>query len=125
PGRTHPAAAPRRRPRPQTEPRGPQRRARGPGRRDHRARSHRRDRRVRRDRDRDLRLGRGDPGAPIVSTPPRAEPERLATTARSLRKELGVRVTLYADALAQSLADDLGLVAWDREQLIGGLQQRL
>lgn len=60
-----------------------------------------------------------------MSTPPRAEPERLATTARSLRKELGVRVTLYADALAQSLADDLGLVAWDREQLIGGLQQRL
>lgn len=50
---------------------------------------------------------------------------RLADIARALRSELDLRITLYADAIAQSLADDLALVAWDREQLIGGLQQRL
>lgn len=60
-----------------------------------------------------------------MTPPEQAQPERLAAVAQSLRKEVGLRVTLYADALAQSLADDLGLVAWDREQLIGGLQQRV
>lgn len=35
------------------------------------------------------------------------------------------RLSLCADAMAQSLCDEHSLVAWDREQLIGQLQQRL
>lgn len=52
-------------------------------------------------------------------------PERVAAAARALGSELSERVTLYADALSSALLHELGLVAWDREQLIGGLQARL
>lgn len=55
----------------------------------------------------------------------RPRPERIAAIARGMSAELSLRVSMYADALAQSLADELQLVAWDREQLIGGLQVRL
>lgn len=52
-------------------------------------------------------------------------PERIAAAARALGPELSERVTLYADALADALEREIELVAWDREQLIGGLQTRL
>jgi hypothetical protein len=58
-----------------------------------------------------------------VSSIPR--PERIAAAARALGPELSERVTLYADAFADALERELELVAWDREQLIGGLQTRL
>lgn len=48
-----------------------------------------------------------------------------ATRARALLDELQLRVRLHADSLAQSLEQDLELVAWDRENLIGHLQHRL
>jgi hypothetical protein len=58
-----------------------------------------------------------------VSSFPR--PERIAAAARALGPELSERVTLYADALADSLERELELVPWDREQLVGGVQNRL
>lgn len=52
-------------------------------------------------------------------------PERIAAAARALGSELRDLVTLYADAVAANLAEQFQMVAWDREQLIGQVQQRL
>jgi hypothetical protein len=52
-------------------------------------------------------------------------PQRIAAAARALGAELDVRMALHADALARALEREHGLVAWDREQLIGQLQRRL
>jgi len=52
-------------------------------------------------------------------------PEGIAAQARALGPELNERLTLYADALVDSLARQLRLVAWDREQLVGQVQQRV
>lgn len=49
-------------------------------------------------------------------------PERIAAVARALGLELRERLALYADAIAESLERDLGLVAWDRQQIIGQVQ---
>lgn len=51
--------------------------------------------------------------------------QRIATAARAQQLDLEERLALYADALAVSLAEDLQLVAWDREQLVGGVQARI
>ncbi|MCA9653035.1 MAG: hypothetical protein H6712_21695 [Myxococcales bacterium] len=51
--------------------------------------------------------------------------ERIAATARARGPELSERLTLVADAMSDSLARQLELVAWDREQLIGQLQTRV
>jgi len=52
-------------------------------------------------------------------------PERISAAARALGSELRDLLTLYADAVAANLADQFQMVAWDREQLIGQVQQRL
>ncbi len=52
-------------------------------------------------------------------------PERIAAAARALGSELRDLVTLYADAVGASLAEQFQMVAWDREQLIGQVQLRL
>ncbi len=52
-------------------------------------------------------------------------PERIAAAARALGSELRDLLTLYSDAVASSLSEQLQMVAWDREQLIGQVQQRL
>lgn len=52
-------------------------------------------------------------------------PERIAAAARALGAELSLRMRLYADALADALAREHRLVAWDAEQLIGQIQSRL
>ena len=52
-------------------------------------------------------------------------PERIAAAARALGTELRDLLTLYADAVASSLAQQFQMVAWDREQLIGQVQTRL
>jgi hypothetical protein len=59
----------------------------------------------------------------VSSSRPRAE--RIAAAARALGPELDLRLALHADALARSLEREHGLVAWDREQLVGQLQRRL
>ncbi len=59
----------------------------------------------------------------MTDTAPR--PERIAAAARALGSELRDLVTLYADAVGASLAEQAQMVAWDREQLIGQVQQRL
>jgi len=51
--------------------------------------------------------------------------EQIAAFARARGSELSERLTLYADALSDSLARQLELVAWDREQLIGQVQTRV
>lgn len=51
--------------------------------------------------------------------------DRIAAAARDLQLDLEERLALYADALAASLAAELQLVAWDREQLVGGTQARI
>ncbi len=51
--------------------------------------------------------------------------EQIATSARALGAQLDERLTLYADALVDSLARQLELVAWDREQLVGQVQTRV
>lgn len=51
--------------------------------------------------------------------------EQIAATARALGAEFDERLTLYADALVDSLARQLELVAWDREQLVGQVQTRV
>jgi len=52
-------------------------------------------------------------------------PERIAAAARALGSELRDLLTLYADAVGANLAEQSRMVAWDREQLIGQVQQRL
>lgn len=51
--------------------------------------------------------------------------ERIAVIARARGPELSERLTLYADTVADSLARQLELVAWDREQLVGQVQSRV
>lgn len=51
--------------------------------------------------------------------------QRIAAIARARGAELSERLTLYADAVSDSLARQLELVAWDREQLVGQLQSRV
>jgi hypothetical protein len=50
---------------------------------------------------------------------------RIAAAARELQLDLEERLALFSDALARSLAEELELVAWDREQLVGGTQARI
>lgn len=57
--------------------------------------------------------------------PSTVRPERLAAAARALQRVLLELVALRADELAQALADDLGMVPWDREQLLGRVQRDL
>lgn len=61
----------------------------------------------------------------LVGEAARPRPERIAAAARALGPELDLTVALHADALARSLEREHGLVAWDREQIIGLLQRRL
>jgi hypothetical protein len=58
-------------------------------------------------------------------TQPAPRPERIAAAARALGSELRDLLTLYADAVGANLAEQFQMVAWDREQLIGQVQQRL
>ncbi|MEM9454605.1 MAG: hypothetical protein AAGF11_10530 [Myxococcota bacterium] len=51
--------------------------------------------------------------------------EQIASAARVLGPELSRTLTLHADELVDSLATQLELVAWDREQLVGQVQIRL
>lgn len=51
--------------------------------------------------------------------------EQIAAAARALGPELSGHLTLHADELVGSLAKQLELVAWDREQLVGQVQTRL
>lgn len=52
-------------------------------------------------------------------------PERLAAAARALQRSLLELVALRADELAEALAEELGMVPWDREQLLGRVQRDL
>lgn len=52
-------------------------------------------------------------------------PERLAAAARALQRNLLELVALRADDIAAALADELGMVPWDREQLLGRVQRDL
>ncbi|MEM7158803.1 MAG: hypothetical protein AAF799_38530 [Myxococcota bacterium] len=54
-----------------------------------------------------------------------ASAKQIAAIARARGPELSELITLYADALADSLAKQLELVAWDREQLVGQIQSRV
>jgi hypothetical protein len=49
----------------------------------------------------------------------------IAEAARRLEPELSEQLALRADAIADSLADGLNLVAWDRELVIGRVQSRV
>ena len=51
-------------------------------------------------------------------------PERIAASARALGAELLERLALDADAIAHTLATELALVPWDREQVVGDAQAR-
>jgi hypothetical protein len=59
-----------------------------------------------------------EPGASV-------RPERLAAAARALQRNLLELVALRADDMAGALADELGMVPWDREQLLGRVQRDL
>ncbi|MEZ4449307.1 MAG: hypothetical protein R3B09_07495 [Nannocystaceae bacterium] len=52
-------------------------------------------------------------------------PERLAAVARARQVGMLELVALRADALGDALARDLGLVAWDRQRVVGSLQRAL
>jgi hypothetical protein len=52
-------------------------------------------------------------------------PERLAAVARMLQPLLLDSLALQADRIADELAHELGLVAWERERLIGHIQGQL
>jgi hypothetical protein len=67
----------------------------------------------------------GGRGSEQLTLPARPRAERIAAAARALAAELDMRIALHADAVARSLEREHGLVAWDREQLIGQLQRRL
>jgi hypothetical protein len=54
-----------------------------------------------------------------------ASPEEIAAAARARGTELAERIRLVADALVDALAQQLQLVAWDREQLVGQVQARV
>lgn len=51
--------------------------------------------------------------------------EGLAAVARRIYPVFAERLALRADAMSQALARELMLVGWDREQLIGAMQERL
>lgn len=51
--------------------------------------------------------------------------EGLAAVARRAYAAFAERLALRADAMSQALLDELRLVGWDREQLIGAMQERL
>lgn len=55
----------------------------------------------------------------------RGDAQRIAAAARGLGPELSERLARYADALADALARQHELVAWDREQLVGQVQTRI
>jgi hypothetical protein len=57
-----------------------------------------------------------------IETMDEPRPERIAAAARVLGAELLERMALQADSIAAALSRELGLVAWDREQLIGQAQ---
>lgn len=52
-------------------------------------------------------------------------PERLAAAARARQMAMLELTALRADALGDALARDLGLVAWDRQRVVGSLQRAL
>lgn len=52
-------------------------------------------------------------------------PERLAAAARARQMAMLELTALRADALGDALARDLGLVAWDRQKVVGALQRAL
>lgn len=52
-------------------------------------------------------------------------PERLAAAARAMQRTLLERLARDADQIAARLGADLGMVAWDREQLLGRTQREL
>lgn len=54
-----------------------------------------------------------------------ASAEQIAAAARARGPELAERIRLEADVLADALARQLQLVAWDREQLVGQVQARV
>lgn len=49
----------------------------------------------------------------------------LAAVARRIYPAFAERLALQADAMSQALLTELRLVGWDREQLIGAMQERL
>jgi hypothetical protein len=51
-------------------------------------------------------------------------PELTADAARRLAAGFAEQLALHADAIADALARELHLVAWDREQLLGSVQSR-
>jgi hypothetical protein len=51
--------------------------------------------------------------------------DQIAATARALGPVLLEHLARSSDELADELATNLGMVAWDREDLIGGVQRRL
>lgn len=51
--------------------------------------------------------------------------EEIAAATRARSGELAERIRLMADALVDALAQQLQLVAWDREQLVGQVQARV
>jgi len=57
--------------------------------------------------------------------PEQVRPERLAAASRLLQIELLEALALAADAIADDLAERLGMVAWEREEQIGLAQRRL
>lgn len=54
-----------------------------------------------------------------------ASAEQIAAAARARGPELAERSRLEADVMADALARELELVAWDREQLVGQVQARV
>lgn len=54
-----------------------------------------------------------------------ASAEQIAAAARARGPELAERIRLEADVIADALARQLELVAWDREQLVGQVQARV
>ncbi|MCA9694975.1 MAG: aldehyde dehydrogenase family protein [Nannocystaceae bacterium] len=54
-----------------------------------------------------------------------SSPAEIAATARARSLGLLEQLALQTDAIADRLASGLGLVAWDRERVIGGVQRAL
>ncbi|MBC8070166.1 MAG: hypothetical protein IAG13_17665, partial [Deltaproteobacteria bacterium] len=52
------------------------------------------------------------------------QPELVADAARRRAAGFAEQLAVHADAIADALARELHLVAWDREQLIGSVQAR-
>lgn len=60
-----------------------------------------------------------------MNAPPLGPAVALAAAARRVFPTFAERLALRADQISAALADELYLVAWDREQLIGAMQARL